>query len=244
MIDYATISMIGSKEKNEDAVRAYINQPLAAYGFLVADGLGGHGNGEIASNFVADCIGAAIENTSSIEGSFIDECFDTSQKMLMEEKEINGMSSIKTTLVLLLISNGIAQWGHIGDSRLYLFHDAKMVSRTVDHSVPQLLALRKEIKEKEIRHHPQRSMLLKAMGSEWYQPEYEIDQRRRKIRNGDAFLLCSDGFWEWIEEKEMQRVIRKKQSAYDTLREMTDIVCKNGTGKDMDNLSVVYIRIS
>ena len=103
MIDYATISMIGSKEKNEDAVRAYINQPLAAYGFLVADGLGGHGNGEIASNFVADCIGAAIENTSSIEGSFIDECFDTSQKMLMEEKEFKIMLLLRLFMLVQLL---------------------------------------------------------------------------------------------------------------------------------------------
>ena len=219
MIEYATNSMIGSKEKNEDAVRAFINQPLAAYGFLVADGLGGHGNGDIASNFVADCVGAAIENAPSVDGTFIDQCFDTSQKLLMEEKEINGYSSIKTT-------------------------QGKMVNRTFDHSVPQLLALRKEIKEKDIRHHPQRSMLLKAMGSEWYSPEYEIDQRRKKIRKGDSFLLCSDGFWEWIDEKEMSRIIKKKESAYDTLMEMSELVGKNGAGKDMDNYSAVFIRIN
>ena len=244
MIEYATNSMIGSKEKNEDAVRAFINQPLAAYGFLVADGLGGHGNGDIASNFVADCVGAAIENAPSVDGTFIDQCFDTSQKLLMEEKEINGYSSIKTTLVLLIIADGIARWGHIGDSRLYVFHEGKMVSRTFDHSVPQLLALRKEIKEKDIRHHPQRSMLLKAMGSEWYSPEYEIDQRRKKLRKGDSFLLCSDGFWEWIDEKEMSRIIKKKESAYDTLMEMSELVGKNGAGKDMDNYSAAFIRIN
>lgn len=235
--------MIGTKEKNEDAVRAFINQPLAAYGFLVADGLGGHGNGDLASCFVADCVGAVLENTDTVEGHFIDICFDTAQKMLMEEKEVNGLESIKTTLTFLIISNDKAQWGHIGDSRIYHFRDGKMVSRTIDHSVPQLLALSKKIKEKEIRHHPQRSMLLNAMGSDWNQPEYEIDARDYKTRKGDSFLLCSDGFWEWIEEKEMTKIIRKKQSAYDTLREMTAAVLKNGRGKDMDNLSAVYVSV-
>ena len=118
MIEYATNSMIGSKEKNEDAVRAFINQPLAAYGFLVADGLGGHGNGDIASNFVADCVGAAIENAPSVDGTFIDQCFDTSQKLLMEEKEITGYSSINIALVLLIIADGTTRRGNIVHSRL------------------------------------------------------------------------------------------------------------------------------
>ena len=63
MIEYSTISDRGEKENNEDAVRVFVNQPLATYGFILADGLGGHGNGDVASNFVADCVGAAIENT-------------------------------------------------------------------------------------------------------------------------------------------------------------------------------------
>lgn len=243
MIDYATVSEIGTKDKNEDSVRAYVNQPLAAYGFLVADGLGGHGNGDIASGFVADCVGAVLDNTDSVEGNFIDLCFETSQNMLMEEKEISGVESIKTTLVLLVISHGKAYWGHIGDSRLYHFREGKMISRTIDHSVPQLLALSKKIKEKDIRHHPQRSMLLKAMGSEWYQPEYEIDARDFKVRKGDVFLLCSDGFWEWIEDRDMVKIVKKRQSAYDSLREMTAIVKKNGANKEMDNWSAIYICI-
>lgn len=243
MIDYATITEIGNKEKNEDSVRAFINQPLSTYGFLVADGLGGHGNGDVASKFVADCIGAAIENTDSFEGDFINVCFDTSQKMLMDEKYINGLDSIKTTLVLLLITDNRARWGHIGDSRLYLFRDGKIRKRTIDHSVPQMLAVSGKIKEKEIRHHPQRSVLLHAMGAEWDSPEYEIDENFFRIQKGDSFLLCSDGFWEWIEEKTMTKIVRKKMSAFDTLREMTTEVKRNGKNSDMDNFSAVFIDI-
>lgn len=57
-------------------------------------------------------------------------------------------------------------------------------------------------------------------------------------------MLCSDGFWEWIDEKEMSRIIKKKESAYDTLMEMSELVGKNGAGKDMDNYSAVFIRIN
>ena len=243
MIEYATVTEIGEKEKNEDAVRVFINQPLATYGFVLADGLGGHGNGDIASNFVADCVGAAIENTDGFGGVFLDQCFDTAQEMLMEEKETKGLQSIKTTMVLLLITENIAQWGYVGDSRLYHFRDGKQLSRTIDHSVPQMLAISGQIKEKEIRHHPDRSVLLRAMGADWDTPAYEIAQRHMRTIKGDTFLLCSDGFWEWIDEKSIIKILKKDLSAYDALREMTAEVKANGMGKGMDNYSAILVNI-
>lgn len=243
MVEYATISEIGEKENNEDAVKVFINHPLSTYGFALADGLGGHGNGDIASNFVVDCVGAVIENSSDFGGVFIDECFDTAQEMLMEEKYDKGLRSIKTTLVLLLVSGNTAVWGHVGDSRLYHFRDGRLIGRTLDHSVPQMLAISGQIKEKDIRHHPDRSVLLRAMGTEWDLPAYEIDQRGIETVKGDSFLLCSDGFWEWIDEKSMARILKKDQGAYDSLKEMVEEVKQNGQGKDMDNFSAVLVNI-
>lgn len=243
MIEYASVTEIGEKGKNEDAVKVFINQPLSTYGFVLADGLGGHGNGDIASNFVVDCVGAAIENTDSFGGIFLDQCFDTAQEMLMDEKDLKGLHSIKTTMVMLLITDKIAQWGHIGDSRLYHFRDGRQLSRTIDHSVPQMLALSGKIKEKEIRHHPDRNILLRAMGAEWDEPMYEISQRFMKTIKGDTFLLCSDGFWEWIDEKTIIKILKKDLSAYDALHEMTAEVKANGAGHGMDNFSAILVNI-
>ena len=243
MIEYATFSNRGDKAHNEDAVRVFVNQPLHSYGFVLADGLGGHGNGDVASNYVVDCVGAVIENASDMGRGFLEDSFETSQRMLMEEKERTGFSSIKTTLVTLLINGNTAQWGHVGDSRLYYFSCGKLQSRTLDHSVPQLLALRGQIKEKEIRHHPDRSVLLRAMGAEWDAPAYEIDNRDVRLRIGDSFLLCSDGFWEWIEEKTMLKILKRGMNAYDALQEMADEVLANGMGKDMDNYSAILVNI-
>lgn len=243
MIEYATVTEKGEKENNEDAVRVFVNQPLSTYGFILADGLGGYGDGDVASNFVSDCVGAAIENADSVDGVFIDQCFDTAQELLMEEKENKGLPSIKTTLVVLLINDKIAQWGHIGDSRLYHFRDGKQLCRTLDHSVPQLLAISGQLKEKEIRHHPDRSMLLRAMGAEWDSSAYEISQRHMRVLKGDSFLLCSDGFWEWIEEKTMIKILKKGLNAYDALKEMAVEVLNNGMGKGMDNYSAILVNI-
>ena len=243
VIEYASISEIGEKSNNEDAAKIFINQPLSTYGFILADGLGGHGNGDIASNFVVDCIGAAIENTDTFSGVFIDECFDTAQEMLMEEKALKGLSSIKTTAVLLLITGDCAQWGHIGDSRLYHFRDSKQISRTIDHSIPQMLAISGQIKERDIRHHPDRSILIRAMGAEWQAQDYEIDQRNMKIAKGDSFLLCTDGFWEWIDEKSIMRILKKDLSAYDALSEMNAEIIANGAGMGMDNYSAILVNV-
>ena len=243
MIEYATFSETGEKEHNEDAVRVFVNQPLHSYGFVLADGLGGHGNGDVASNFTVDCVGAVIENAPDMGKGFLEESFETAQRLLMEEKDRTGLSSIKTTLTTLLINGTTAQWGHVGDSRLYYFSCGKLQSRTLDHSVPQLLALRGQIKEKDIRHHPDRSMLLRAMGSEWDAPAYEIDNRDVRLRYGDSFLLCSDGFWEWIEEKTMLKILKKGKNAYDALQEMAAEVLANGKGKGMDNYSAILVNI-
>ena len=81
------------------------------------------------------------------------------------------------------------------------------MGRTIDHSIPQMLALAGEIKEKEIRRHPDRNKLLRVVGTDWENPQYEISEDVEKT-GGEAFLLCSDGFWENITEKEMVKCLK------------------------------------
>lgn len=243
MIDYATFTDVGDKENNEDTVKVFVNPMTSTYGFVLADGLGGHGNGDIASKLVAECFGAIIQNTDTINETFLDDCFTVSQRMLMDEKEIRGLPSLKTTMVLLTISERKVCWGHIGDSRLYHFKKGKLISRTIDHSVPQMLAISGEIKESEIRHHPDRNKLLSALGMETDNLAYEIDKINRRSVAGDNYLLCSDGFWEWIDEKTMASILKKDISAYDALQKMVSIVKAKGAGKDMDNYSAILVKI-
>ena len=81
------------------------------------------------------------------------------------------------------------------------------------------------------------------MGAEWDAPAYEIDNRDVRLRYGDSFLLCSDGFWEWIEEKTMLKILKKGKNAYDALQEMAAEVLANGKGKGMDNYSAILVNI-
>ncbi len=243
MIEYAVACEIGDQEENEDTVRVFLNPRLGVYGFVLADGLGGHGGGKQASSLVTEYVGNSIEITEGLHTSFIDECFVDAQVRLSQEAEYSGHTSMRTTMVLMLLDGKIAQWGHIGDSRLYYFRDGKLIRQTLDHSVPQMLANSGKIRNSAIRHHPDRSKLLHAMGGSWDGPEYEIDERRRPVRPGDSFLLCSDGFWDWITEKTMAKMIKKGNSAQSVLDDMIREVRQNGFGKNMDNYSAILIMV-
>lgn len=106
-----------------------------------------------------------------------------------------------------------------------------------------MLALAGEIREKDIRHHEDRNRLLRAMGNEWddSSPKYEIDDTL-DIEKGMSFLLCSDGFWEWITEKEMEKCFCKGDSSREALDMMVERVKKSGKNKNMDNYSAILIR--
>lgn len=244
LIDFAVLSDRGERPVNEDCVgtASLENKHI----FVLADGLGGHSNGEIASRLVTEKIIEFLTDENAEKETFLEDAFLHAQKKLLEEQKKHGASyEMKTTAVVLFIDGGQVSFGHIGDSRLYLIRKGKIVSRTLDHSVPQMLAISGEIREKDIRHHEDRNRLLRAMGNDWNpeRPEYRIDEKNLSIDKNNCFLLCSDGFWEWITEKQMQRVLKKNLSAENQLRKMTDIVLKNGKGKKMDNYSAILVKI-
>ncbi|MCR5041156.1 MAG: protein phosphatase 2C domain-containing protein [Clostridia bacterium] len=244
MLEYATYSSAGERLYNEDTARVFVNAEAGAYCFALADGLGGHGAGDVASNLVTECVGGMVKNEKDFFDLFIDDCFDAAQEILLAEVNERGLSC-RTTLCLLFIKDRRATWGHIGDSRIYLFKNGKFSGRTRDHSVVQMLVDTGEIDEKEMRHHEDRSRLLRAMGSEWEDgPEYEVDYRGYEIEPGDVFLLCTDGFWEWLDEKTMSKLIRRGLSPFDTLEKMAAAAVEAGKGKDMDNLSAVLIKVT
>ena len=146
---------------------------------------------------------------------------------------------MKTTAVVLCIDEMI-RWCHVGDSRLYYFKKKKLIQRTLDHSVPQMLVYAGEIKEKEIRNHPDRNRLLRVMGMEWTSNSYTLSDPVEKTGE-QAFLLCSDGFWELIVEKEMQKCLKKAKTPEEWLELMKQIILKNGSNRDMDNFSAVAV---
>ncbi len=97
-----------------------------------------------------------------------------------------------------------------------------------------------EIDEKEIRHHPDRNRLVRVMGMEWDEPKYQVSEPMPE-EPGQAFLLCSDGFWENIEEEQMEACLQKSANPHEWLERMEKIVVKNGRGTNMDNYSAIVV---
>lgn len=241
MINYKIFSDKGDREINEDfAVEAVSGESMC---FVLCDGLGGHGKGEVASELVAKCIKSEFESCSDID-CFLPNAIEKAQNALLDEQKKTGATfEMKTTAVVLVIHNNCYAYGHIGDSRLYILNDSKISKRTVDHSVPQMLCLAGDIKEKQIRNHPDRNRLLRVMGVEWDGSKYELSDKC-PLKGNESFLLCSDGFWELINEKEMQKTSKKTNNVDEWLDMMTKIVKENGVGKNMDNYTAIVVRIS
>ena len=241
MISYYLLTNKGDRDNNEDNVGMF--QSGREYCFALADGLGGHGRGEVASKIAVEQAVTTFAQLGSASTDCIIKSFQNGQKEILEEQKKNrGFNEMKTTLVLLLVGEEIVQWAHIGDSRLYHFEKGKLVGRTLDHSVPQMLVAAGEIKEKQIRNHPDRNRLLRVMGVDWEEPRFQMGESLKR-QPGQAFLLCTDGFWELIEEKKMAACLKRAASPQEWLEQMEEIVVKQGRGRNMDNYSAVGVWI-
>lgn len=241
-MNWADLSQTGSRETNEDSICVFSLHEQKV--FIVADGLGGHGKGDLASNIALNAFRTVFEEIA--EASLRDQlerAFIQAQADILEEQRKCGNSNqMKTTVCVLTVRENELIWGHIGDSRVYAFSHNRVKMRTLDHSVPQMLVMSKEIKEKDIRHHPDRNRLLRVLGVSGEDPKYELSEVH-KLRKYQAFLLCTDGFWELIFEKEMGDLLKESHSAQEWLSKMQEIVERRGAGTDMDNYSAIAILV-
>lgn len=237
-LSYAIFTDNGDRDINEDCIG--VCQQIDKNFFVLCDGLGGHGMGDVASSLAVGVFDDMFDKTSS-PSSFLEQSFLATQDLLMTEQKARGAKNkMKTTAVALATDEKNAYIGYIGDSRVYVFKRNKVKMRTQDHSIPQMLALSGEIKESEIRKHPERNMLLRVLGVEWDSPLFEL-LKPLPLRKCQAFLLCSDGFWELIEESAMCDLLKKSDTVEEWLSSMLDVVKTNGIGHNMDNYSAIAI---
>lgn len=240
-ITYAFYSDKGDRSVNEDSLGAATNSDGDC--FVLCDGLDGHGMGDVASNLVVNAFKKMFVECTDCS-KFLETAFQVSQKLLMKKQaEMNAKRKMKTTAVSVVADNKKAYIGHIGDSRVYVFNKNKVKKRTSDHSIPQMLVFSKEIKENEIRNHPDRNILLRVMGIEWEEPMYEL-MKPITLKDNMAFLLCSDGFWELIEEDDMCKFLKKSDTVESWLASMVKVVKKSGVDRNMDNYSAIAIWVN
>ncbi len=195
----------GGRSCNEDSADYRMNGGEGI--FLLADGLGGHMGGEQASAIVVESVLAAWEaeggELAAVDcRQWLEESIRTANQTLLaaQTKKRNAM---KSTVVALVLKDGLAAWVHVGDSRLYHLCGGQTVKVTQDHSVTYKKYLAGEITREAINFDEDRSSLLRVVGDENRCLPESGEPEGGRICPGDAFLLCSDGFWEYLFDDEI-----------------------------------------
>ena len=201
-IKYHLFSNKGGRERNEDCAACFVNEAETSGVFILADGLGGHGNGEIASELIIAAMTEKFRATEIINEEVILEIMKSANDLLLEAQEQPQYRRMRSTAVLLYINEDNVICAHIGDSRLYYFSKERLQFVTADHSVSYKKFTQGQISYDAIAEDSDRSGLLRVMGNnERFEPE--IHNLACSSENREAFLLCSDGFWEYIKKDEM-----------------------------------------
>lgn len=231
----AQCSLKGSRPCNEDTVLS--TETPKGFLAVVADGLGGHGGGNIASRVAAETLQAGFLANPRVSREVLQAVFDRANRAVLEQQ--TPQTRMQSTVVSLFYDGECLAFAHAGDSRLYHFLDGRLVCQTMDHSVTQMAALAGEISTKEIRFHEDRNRVLRTLGGE--EPvRVELKIETYRVSSRDAFLLCTDGFWEYVWEDEMAVDLSKSAGPEEWLTYMIARIGGRMNGKN-DNFSAVAL---
>lgn len=224
------------RDHNEDSV-TILKNGNSEYLLVVADGMGGHRTGEIASSIAITHIGKRFKELGSVgnKEDAINWVKDTVSeiniliyKYTEEHPESIGMG---TTIVLCLKTDDYLLFGNIGDSSGFVFKNKKLHKITVDHTLVNLLLSSGELTEEEAKEHPRKNVLMRALGAT-SKVEMDVFDVETDV---DGVFLCSDGLTNMLEEDQINRVLNERSSLEDKVHKL--IVKSNNRG-GTDNISI------
>ena len=175
---------------------------------VVCDGMGGANGGAVASKTAAEEFSSHViaslksdMDEVTIRHILLSAASAANAAVLDKAKEDPSLSGMGTTLVAVIVQNGLAHFAHAGDSRAYLMRDDRLIQLTHDHTVVQTLLDRGDISYDEAKYHPQRHVITRAVG---VKPEMDFDIFAVPVSEGDALLLCTDGLYNMLSEDELE----------------------------------------
>ena len=234
-VSYAASDVGKVRSSNQDSGYAGINL------FFVADGMGGHAGGDIASAITAQHVATAdepVENSQQAEQKLIDYIWQANQKLSASVAEHSDLAGMGTTFSGMLVHGTSVSIGHIGDSRIYLARDGVVKQITTDHTFVQRLVDTGRISEEEALVHPRRSVLMRVLGDVEQFPE--VDLETFETKPGDRWMVCSDGLSGVVPERLMHRIMLSKS----TVQEATDLLVGEALEFGApDNVTVVLVDV-
>ena len=237
----ASISKAGGREENQDCCDSKVGDHTGLW--IVADGVGGHRGGAVASQTAVRAMLDIWHAEAKSIPQTVDKLINAAQAAILKQQETDPqLSAMRTTVVALHIAQDQALWGHVGDSRLYYYRGCTLAFQTKDHSVPQAMVVAGEITREQIRHHEDRNRLLRAVGNpEGVKPT--ILEAAQLVRPGDVFLMCTDGFWEYVTEAEMAVDLVKSNTPMEWLERM-ELRLVARAAANHDNYTAVAVFIT
>lgn len=235
----AKLTNRGGREKNEDAIGSFAQNGI--YCAVLADGLGGHGGGEVASKMAVDIVLECFKAQSEVSEEIMYAYLEAAQNAIIEEREISPEWRTMATTAAVLVTDGKkAVVAHCGDSRIYRFKKDKIQEITDDHSVAFASFKAGDINFDQIRTSPDQNKLTRTLSNgEKFKPEISTI---KKLPNNTVFLMCSDGLWEYVDEDFMEYSLKNCTGPKDWLRLLLDQRQKNAP-YDADNYSAIAIFI-
>ncbi|MFL5936860.1 MAG: Stp1/IreP family PP2C-type Ser/Thr phosphatase [Gaiellaceae bacterium] len=217
---------------NEDA---FVCEPPL---FAIADGMGGARAGEVASGLAAAALqenqvnGTGAERVVALMQAANRSVYERSSR----DADVAGMG---TTMTVALVEDGGITFGHVGDSRAYVLRDGELEQLTDDHSLVAELVRGGKLTAEEAEHHPQRSVITRALGTD---PDVDVDTFTVDGRQGDVFVLCSDGLTDMVADDEIGAVLsERRESLEDAANELVRRANKAG---GQDNITVVAFELT
>ena len=234
-VSYAASDVGKVRSSNQDSGYAGINL------FFVADGMGGHAGGDIASAITTQHVATAdepVENSQQAEQKLIDYIWQANEKLGASVNQHSELAGMGTTFSGIFVNGTSVSIGHIGDSRIYLARDGVVKQITSDHTFVQRLVDTGRITEEEALVHPRRSVLMRVLGDVEQFPE--VDLETFETKPGDRWLVCSDGLSGVVPERLMHRILLSKS----TVQEATELLVGEALEFGApDNVTVVLVDV-
>jgi PPM family protein phosphatase len=233
IVEQAGLTDVGrQRHANEDAY--LMESPV----FAVADGMGGAKAGEVAAGIAVDVVRTAPGEDTPAEKRLESVAREANRRIFEMAQTDESRRGMGTTLTAALVGDDELAIAHVGDSRAYLLRDGRLEQLTRDHSLVAELERTGQLTAEDAEHHPQKSIITRALGPE---PDVQVDTHTHRARSGDVYLLCSDGLTSMLSEEELGSILRSTASLSDAAEALVRAANQSG---GRDNITVVLFRLA
>jgi PPM family protein phosphatase len=231
----------GSRDNNEDRMGYTYTRESAL--FVVADGLGGHTHGELASQIAVEAMTELFKQQAHPNlvdpADFLSRSFLIAHHQILQFSNEHGLNDTpRTTLLALVLQGGFAYWAHCGDTRLYWLRDKNLIKRTLDHSYIEQRPANLSISLQHLAKMTDRNVLFSCLGAS-SKPICDVSQKV-PLKHGDKFFLCSDGLWGWVSDNEIVDALTSAPIVQ-AAPSLIDMALHRGR-RDGDNVTVIGIE--